>query len=239
MKKQEILNDSTQAVQIILTNRSSTPEPVKQKKRHRRRLTLPPRIVETNETSKASELRTDNYQLLKNTQKFFECFEYRRGCLARITCRKISVLEKLKQLKKGEIERKYCKRSFKRVMNMRNDLKMNFDWRVNVVDLNILSVLIKDGTDEFEKYLKGFGINVLYLQVFAVSERVLDSFMQVVRNSKIFATCHPVEFVVRIVAGFFLRHFKDIHGEKKFYEPGVLNKLLMNPDEFFSVVDIN
>lgn len=242
------INESSNHIQIIYTNRSSTPEPKPKpraklkpkKKRERRRLTLPPpRIMETNETSKASDLRFDNYQLLKNTKKFFECFEYRKTCLNRLLCRPISVLQKLKQLKYRVIEQKYCKRSFKRVMGMKNDLKMSYDRHINVVDLNILCILIKDGTDEFDHFLNVFGVRVLYLQIFGVTEKVLENWKTVVLNSKIFVNSHPVEFLVRVVAGYFLRHFKLIHGKYNFYETRFLSRLLSCPDEFFGVVEIN
>ena len=239
-------SESSNHIQIIYTNRSSTPEPKRKpklkpkKKRIRRRLTLPPpRIMETNETSKASEIKFDNYQLLKNTKKFFECFEYKKTCLNILLCRPISVLQKLKQLKYRIIEQKYCKRSFKRVMGMKNDLKMSYDRHVNVVDLNILCILIKDGTAEFDHFLNVFGVRVLYLQIFGVSEKVLESWKEVVLNSKIVVNAHPAEFLIRVVAGYFLKHFQLIHGKYNFYETRFVSKLLSCPDEFFGDYEIN
>ena len=121
---------------------------------------------------------------------------------------------------------------------MKNDLKMNYDRHVNVIDLNILCVLVKDGTEEFDKFLNNFGVRVAYLQIFGVSEKVLDCWNEVVLNSKIFNSSHPVEFLVRIVAGYFLTHFKLIHGKYNFYEARFVSKLVSCPDEFFGVVEI-
>ena len=124
-------------------------------------------------------------------------------------------------------------------MGMKNDLKMNYDRHVNVIDLNILCVLLKDGTEEFDRFLETFGLRVLYLQIFGVSEKVLDCWKEVVGKSKVFVGSHPVEFLVKIVAGYFLRHFKLIHGKYNFYETRFVANLLSCPDEFFGVVEFN
>lgn len=232
--------DSSQFLRRSLSNSSIVLEIPPKKPKKKRRLTLPPpKLMEMSESSKYSILKLDNYQLLKNTEKFFECFEYKKNCIQKLFCVKIGILEKLKQLKNKKIEEKFCKRSFKKITRIRNDLIMNYDRYINVVDLNVLIILVKDGNDDFENFLSAFGVRILYLQIYGVSEKALEKFGELVAKSTAFESVNPFGFLVRIVAGYFLKTFKLIHGKYNFFDQKYLLKLFLNPDEYYDAVQIN
>ena len=232
--------DSSQILQRSLSSSSIVLEIPPKKGIKKRRLTLPPpKIMEMSESSKISILKLDNYLLLKNIEKFFECFKYKKNCFQKMFCLKIGVLDKLTQLKNKKIEEKFCKRSFKRITKIRNDLNMNYDRYINIIDLNVLIILVRDGNGDFEDFLSAFGVRILYLQIYGVTEKVLEKFNEVVAKSSLYETVNPFGFMVRVVAGYFLRNFKLVHGKYNFFDVKYIIKLFLNPDEYYNALEIN